>query len=120
MASASEHEVEPYDEVAIDTASGRRLFRARVSTRDDNSAIWKPLVGVLSINAALLIGCLAWGNNKLWDLQAQISDQNAVRVKELSDLTLLFSQQTGELNTQMAKMTAELANLSRQIREQEQ
>lgn len=111
---------EPYDEVAVDTASGRRILRARVSTREDTASIWKPLAGVLSLNAVLLIGCLAWGNNKLWELQDQISAQNAVRVKELADLKLLYAQTTGELNTQMARMTAELANLSRQIREQEQ
>jgi hypothetical protein len=111
---------EAYDDVAIDTASGRRLFRARVSTSNDTAAIWKPLAGVLSVNALVLIGCLSWGNSKLWDLQNQISDQNSVRVKEVSDLKLQYAEQTGELNTQMARMTAELANLSRQIRESEQ
>lgn len=109
-----------YDDIAIDTRTGHRILRARVSTRDDTAAIWKPLAGVLSLNAVLLIGCLAWGNNKLWELQDQISEQNSVRVKELADLRLLYAQTTGELNTQMAQMTAELANLSRQIREQEQ
>lgn len=99
---------EPYDDLTVDTATGRRIFRARVSTRDDTAAIWKPLAGVLSVNALVLIGCLSWGNSKLWDLQQQISQQNLVRVQEL-----------GELNAQMARMTAELANLSRQIREQE-
>jgi hypothetical protein len=110
---------EPYDDIAIDTASGRRILRARVSTREDTAAIWKPLAGVLSVNALVLIGCLSWGNSKLWDLQTQISEQNAVRVKELSELKLQYAEQTGELNTQMARMTAELANLSRQIREQD-
>lgn len=118
MSPASDDE--SYDEIAVDTATGRRIFRARVTSRDDTAAIWKPLAGVLSLNAVLLIGCLAWGNNKLWDLQDQISAQNAVRVKELADLRLLYSEQAGELNAQMARMTAELANLSRQIREQEQ
>lgn len=108
---------ENFDDLAIDTVGGRRIFKARVSTRDDTAAIWKPLAGVLSINAVLLIGCLAWGNNKLWDLQTQISEQNAVRVKELAELRLQYTEQTGELNTQMARMTAELANLSRQLRE---
>jgi hypothetical protein len=109
-----------YDDLAIDTASGRRIFRARVSTSNDPAAIWKPLAGVLSVNALVLIGCLSWGNSKLWDLQTQISEQNSIRVQELSALKLQYAQQTGELNTQMARMTAELANLSRQIREQDQ
>lgn len=119
MAPHSDEEGEPYDEVAIDTASGRRLFRARVSTREDPTANWKPIASVL-VNTVLLVGAAAWGNNKLWDLQNQISEQNAIRVRELADSTLLFSRQIGELNTQMAKMTAELENLSREIREQEQ
>jgi hypothetical protein len=111
---------EPYDEVAVDTSSGRRIFKARVSTSSDPAAIWKPLAGVLSVNALVLIGCLSWGNSKLWDLQTQISEQNSVRVKEVSELRLQYAEQTGELNTQMARMTSELANLTRQIREREQ
>lgn len=110
----------PYDDLTVDTSTGRRIFRARVSTRDEPGAIWKPLAGVLTINVTVLIACLAWGNMKLWDLQDQISAQNAARLKEVAELKLQYAQQTGELNTQMARMTAELANLSRELRGQEQ